>query len=446
MKNNLKVVSTPIKNDWLELVVLINNKIEFDAEKLKKLYDTFTEITVLSAIKRDENIPDYINWLTCDESLSRAEIWNQKVQTSQKQWLLFLELDDDLDLHAFPMCQKLNHNQWIPALFIQSTGLETSKQYYQIRMVPKSDKPIFCGKNIPDATKYIIENNIDLSSVPIKIKRDSPPMGNTNPEDELSVQHFSPQLYLQLGNSYYDKRKYAIAAAQYRRLLKMENILQYDRLAAINGLAGCCVETYKWERAVELTVESIEIEPAQYLPYLIQYRIYQLNKQWGKSLSVLEKYFDALKFCSKANYDKYISPEETLLKLGELAINSGSREKALCYYEKYYRLKNGRVDSSLLDMLLVLSIELSDYEKSIFFFKEMFDEYIPDKQTNKLQSKLNEYLSMFMVNGWYDYPFEVYNRLYEKDSGNSDYRRKLIVTLAKTNRIDLAKKLIANNL
>ncbi|HKK61895.1 MAG TPA: hypothetical protein VJ951_05010, partial [Bacteroidales bacterium] len=242
------------------------------------------------------------------------------------------------------------------------------------------------------------------------------------------------------------EKKYVYAAAQYRRLLKMEKLLSYDRLAALNGLAGCFVETYKWQRAIDTAQSSIEIESMQYLPYLIQYRIYQLNKQWDQSLHALEAYLEALNSGSKANYDKYISREETLLKLGKLSINTGDKEKALKYYESYYRLKNGIVDPEFLNMLLVLSIEQSNYRKSVYFFKEMFEDSIPDKLTAEQQHKLNEFLSMFMVNGWYDYPFEMYEQLYEEDSKNSEYRRRLIVTLSKTNRIEKAKKIIASNL
>jgi len=446
MNDHLKIVSTPPKADWLELVISIGDERELICERIDKLQNVFTDITVLSTREREDDDPEYVKWITFDSTISRSEVWNQKVQTSEKPWIFFVDQDEIIDINSFPEQDFLSYKKWTPTLFVHNTGPDTFRQYYQIRLVPKSYQPIFGGNNIPDATEFILENGIELSSIPLIIFRDTEPMDNTDPDEELSIQNFSPQIYLQLGNSYYEEKKYVYAAAQYRRLLKMEKLLSYDRLAALNGLAGCFVETYKWQRAIDTAQSSIEIESMQYLPYLIQYRIYQLNKQWDQSLHALEAYLEALNSGSKANYDKYISREETLLKLGKLSINTGDKEKALKYYESYYRLKNGIVDPEFLNMLLVLSIEQSNYRKSVYFFKEMFEDSIPDKLTAEQQHKLNEFLSMFMVNGWYDYPFEMYEQLYEEDSKNSEYRRRLIVTLSKTNRIEKAKKLIASNL
>jgi len=446
MNDHLKIVSTPPKADWLELVISIGDERELICERIDKLQNVFTDITVLSTREREDDDPEYVKWITFDSTISRSEVWNQKAQTSEKPWVLFIERDEAIDIQSLPEKDFLSNKKWIPTLFVHSTGPDTYRQYYQIRLVPKSDQPVFGGINIPDATEFILENGIELSSIPLKIFRDTEPLNNTDPDEELSIQNFSPQIYLQLGNSHYEGKKYVYAAAQYRRLLKMEKLLSYDRLAALNGLAGCFVETYKWQKAIDMAQKSVELEPMQYLPYLIQYRIYQLNKQWDQSLHALEAYLEALNNGSKANYDKYISREETLLKLGKLAINTGNKEKALKYYENYYRLKSGKVDPAFLDMLLVLSIEQSNYRKSVYFFKEIFEGSIPGKLTNEQQHKLNEFLSMFMVNGWYDYPFEIYEQLYEEDSKNSEYRRRLIVTLSKTNRIEKAKKLIASNL
>lgn len=446
MKEHLKIVKTAKKVDWLELVISVRKDEKFQPKDVEKFHKVFTDITVVSTRDKDDSAPDYLKWAVIDKNLSRADLWNQKVQTSEKPWILFLEHGENIDLTSFPEQDILSGDQWIPTLLEHSTGPHTFRQYYQIRLVPNSNQPIFDGKNIPDATKFILENSIELNSLPLKISRNSEPMRSADPDEELSIQNYSPQVYLHLGHNYYEKRKYVLAAAQYRHLLKMKHLLPFDRLAAYNGLAGCFVETYKWEKAVDMAAKSIEIEPMQYLPHLIQYRIFQLNKQWGNSLTALEYYIEALNSGSKANYDKYISREETLLKLGKLAINNGNKKKALKYYEGYYQLKSGDVDASFLDMLLVLSIEQCDYEKSIYFFEQIFKRYIPDKLTEELQIKLHDFLSMFMVNGWYDYAFEIYDLLYEEDSENSEYRRRLIVTLTKTNRIEKAKKLIASNL
>src|SRR5699024_2253666 len=101
--------------------------------------------------------------------------------------------------------------------------------------------------------------------------RESSPVGHINTDAELSLLTFAPQLYLVLGQRNFNDGKYVRAAAQYRQLLKKEKLLPFDRLGAVNGLASCMAEQYKWQKALTLARESIEAEPQQCLPYLIQF-------------------------------------------------------------------------------------------------------------------------------------------------------------------------------
>lgn len=444
---HLNIITKRKNYQQVEVVIYLKEGEKVTIGQVKEYGDIFGQVTVLSKDDRDPALPDAIKWKTCSNNVSKTECWNKAVAQSSRSWILFLEYSETIDFSSFPDETQLNPKKWIPALFLSATGKTTLNQVYQIRLVPKTEQVVFGGKNIPDPTQYIFQNRIDIISVPFQIFRKKGAVADADPDDEMSVLNYSPQLYLIAGNQYLENRKYAQAAAQYRHLLRMERLLPFDRLAALNGLASCMTEMFKWADALRITEKSIDLEPFQFLPYLIRYRIYQLNKQWKKSLHALEMFYDVLnKHFSKASHDKFIVREHVLLKLGKVAINAGEREKALSYYSEYDQSDETHTDAEFLHMLLVLAIELCDYQKSVHYFGKIFDGRLEGKLDQDTKESLNEYLAMFMVNGWYDYPFEIYDRLYEADSNDGEYRRRLIVTLTRTNRIDRAKRLIAMNL
>ena len=91
--------------------------------------------------------------------------------------------------------------------------------------------------------------------------------------------------------------------------------------------------------------------------------------------------------------------------------------------------------------LLVLCIELEDFDKSEFFFKELYAKKIPKNLTEKELSFLNDYMELFMKKNWYEMPYEVYSELYYHYPENDEFRRRLIVTLVKTGRVEQARNL-----
>lgn len=378
----------------------------------------------------------------------KAAHWNEIISETTADWVLLLEDDEDFDFSEFELFDRSRKDDWMPAKIVKKCSEGPCKQFYQIRLIPALQKKVFDGKDLPDPTRYITTNDIDLSNSIFSIYRSSELLAGIDIEEEMSVTNFSPQLYLYEGFRLLEERKIAAAAAHFRALLKREKLIGYDRLAAVNGLASCFTEQYKWGKGLALANESIEAESQQFLPYLIKFRIFQLNKQWNEALDVLKIYHEILigRGFSRATFEKFISPEETMTQLADLAIRTGLRKEALQFYEDLYSLKNDKNDSELLNILLVLSIELLDYERSVLYFKAIFEEFLPDKLCEEKAKDLNDFLSMFMVNGWYDYPSEVYDILYEQESENGGYRRRLIVTLSKTNRLDQARKLIVQNM
>lgn len=429
--------------EWIDLVVYLTHIKYLNLNQIAEWDSIFNKVYIVCPAERPENIEEHIGWRISNSEEHRSDIWNELLNKAEKNWVLFVEDDEVIRFNDFPGEREVNERKWSPALIIH-THNKKIHQHYQIRLVQKNGELIFEGKNLPDSTRYITKNEIELSSMPIIIERKGNPVEAINPSEELSMQAYSPQLYLVQGDHYFKAGKYVHAAAQYRQLLKTPRLLPFDRLGAVNGLASCMAEQYKWPQALALTDKSIEAEPLQSLPYLIQFKIYQLQKKWKEAYEALSKYYERIELYSLANFDVKISEEETLLNLADLALKVGLREEASALLNELFAVKNGEVDRAFLRQLLVLSVELADFDKSAFFFNKMFEEnLVSGSLETEVREELNDYMTMFMQNEWHEFVYELYWQLYNTNPETDEYRRRLIVAAVKTNRVEQAQKLVA---
>lgn len=431
--------------EWAEVVLFLSETGHLNRDKITSLAGRFSKVTAAGPGKRPEALPGGVKWYSYRADDCRSDIWNQLHAEAKKDWIFFLEDDEEIDYSTLPGQEQVSKACWVPVCILYEEE-NKPRQYYQMRLVPAGKQPLFEGRNLPDCTSHIRTNDINLAGRPVIVNRSSHPVEHVKTEEELSVRGFSPKVYLVQGERYFQSGKYIHAAAQYRKLLNEERLLPFDRLAAVNGLTSCMAEQYKWDKTVVLAQQSIDAEPMQWLPYLIQFRIFQLNKQWDEALQVLNTYYRLSSRCSGASFDKAITEEETLLNLIELAIRAGKREQASAYLEELFNLKQGDVEHGFLHKVLILSIELADYERSVFFFMRMFENCIPDKLDEVQLNELNHFLSMFMKKGWYEFTLEIYSRLYEYQPQNELFKRRLIVALTKTQRMDKARALIAGSM
>ena len=446
MINKMRLISTTIRLEWIDLIVSIKNFAKSDREHIEKLSLIFGGITILSNSKKEIGLPRSIKWKTIYDNQNKVDLWNSIVNNSKKEWILFIEEDEEIDFTVIPKQKLLNSKQWIPALLLKATGEQTYIQEYIPRLVPKSDKLVFSGENMPDATPYMLKNNIEFIYYnAIKINKISNKDKDIDLNHEVASKNIGSKIFLEIGNQYFKDKKYTAAAAQFRNLIKNENLLYSDYLGTLNALASCYVESFKWDKAIKVVKKSLSTEAMQFMPYLILYRIFELNKQWDESLHALEDYARILdESYSKASFDKYMSMDAALLKLGKLALKSGKRKKALYYYDMYYSTKRGNIDEAVIDRLFMLSVEMQNYRKSVHYFNHIFNGYSKRVLAEEEQDKMHEYLSMFMINKWYEFPNNVYQELYRLDNDNKEYKRKLIVTLSKTNQVEKAKTFIGN--
>ncbi|WP_138430765.1 tetratricopeptide repeat protein [Fodinibius saliphilus] len=432
--------------EWAEVVLFLSDMSYLDNRKLSQWAEQFAHVTVAGKAERPEEITDGIDWYRYEEESVRSEVWNTILDKVRKNWVLFVEDDETVRLSSFPDKHSLSDRTWTPTLIRQEKE-DRSRQFYQMRLInaaANNGSNIFSGRNLPDSTQYIRGHDIELSNHPIIIERESNPISHIDIDEELSVKEYSPKLYLVQGERYFNEKKYVRAAAQYRQLLKMEKLLPYDRLAAVNGLASCLTEQHKWTNAMTLAEESLKAESLQSLPYLIKYRIFELKKEWGKAHETLSQYYRRFSLYSRANFDRNIDEEKTLVSLANVALKSGDRKAAAGYFENLFSFKRGDIDRSLLKKVLVMSVELDDYERSVYLFERMFGDKLPDKLDAQGREELEEIMTLFMSRKWHEYVSQVYTKLHNAYPEDSTYKRRLIVTLTKTNRLDKAKSMVAN--
>lgn len=433
--------------EWIGAVLFLSDSSYFNLPKISRWAKVFGGLTVASENECPENLPPTVKWYNYDKEQVRADIWNLLLGQPDHEWVLFLEDDESLRLSSLPDKNSINAERWAPAFIKRELESGATKQYYHIRLVRAehgNGQEVFDGRALPDSTRFIRANEIELINHPIIIERESHPMVHVDIEEELSVASYSPKLYLVQGERYFNDRQYVHAAAQYRQLLKEEKLLPFDRLGAVNGLASCMAEQHKWSKALMLAQESLKADSLQSLPYLIQFKINELRKNWQQALDVLRQYYERFSLHSNANFDKVIDEEKTLVNLANIALRAGKRKEAAGYFEKLFVFKRGTVDRSLLRKVLLLSIELKDFERSVHIFERIYNNKLPTDLNREEQKDLDDIMSMFMKNEWYEYVSKVYTKLHNAHPENRTYKRKLIVTLSKTNRLDKAKRMLAN--
>lgn len=427
---------------WIDLAVYLTDMKYLSNKKLQEWNSIFNTVTVIAPAERPAKLIDEIKWRRSYDTEARTDIWNECAKSSEQKWMLFIENEEDICFNDFPMKEDVSAKRWSPALIIHQHN-NKQHQHYQMRLVPTGEEAIFQGKNFPDCTKYMVQNEVEMMHKPILIERESNPVQQVKPNDELAQRHHSPQLFLVQGDQHFKEGKYVLAAAQYRHLLKQKRLLPHDRLGAVNGLVSCMAEQYKWPQALALADTSIQAESFQSVPYLIQFKIHQLQKNWEEAYQALHNYYERIELYSLANFDVKIGEEETLLSLTDLALKIGKRSTALEFFKNLYEIKNGEVEEDFLHKVLLLSVELSDFENSVFFFNKIFGQILEnDSLSNSKNEEFKDYMTMFMENGWYDFVYDLYAQLHKDFPQNDEYRRRLIVASIKTNRVEQAQKLI----
>lgn len=440
---NLKSVTQYSKcedvNQNVELILYVSKPSNITERRIENFKKYFSSITIAAPFDKKLLLSDNMRWFRFTADMSKSTVWNRLIQESEAQSQFIIEEDEELTEEAYGFFKSEDQGKWAAALISVKNG-ENVTAYHQIRFIREAKRDVFKGGAIPDATEYILQNEVLLDDSPILISRSNSPFPKT---DLLEGQEITSRRDLVEGYGKIFNKKYSEAAAYFRKVLKHEKLLPFDRLAAVNGLSTCLTEQFKWDRALKLAEQSAEAEPLQYIPYLIQFRIYELNKNWDNAYLALKKYYTNIDESTRAGFDRGMSRAATLEKMGDLALKIKDHGVAGEHFEELYNIKEGAVERGFLKRLFVMASDRGDFTKSKFFFEKLFGDYLPDKLSRRATAELGDCMEQFMKNHWYDYALNVYEDLVEEHPSNGEYKRRYVVLLTKLNRMDRAKKLIA---
>ena len=97
--------------------------------------------------------------------------WNYLANKAQTPWILFIEGNEILETSNLSYLRELDNNIWSSCILSVQTnkGIES---YYQNRLVPTGIEEIFQGRELPDTSNFIIENNVQFLPQSLDIQSD----------------------------------------------------------------------------------------------------------------------------------------------------------------------------------------------------------------------------------------------------------------------------------
>ena len=371
---------------------------------------------------------------------TKTSKWNYLAYNAKTPWILFIEGNEILETSNLSYLNELNNDIWSSCIVSVQTnkGIES---YYQNRLVPTGIEGIFQGRELPDTSNFILDNNVKFLHQSIDIQSDVIPWEQIDISAERVSLNSPVNLFLYEARKYISEQKFVQAASSYRVALKKDRLLPYDHLAALNGLARCYVEQHKWVRALELMEYSIDLEPQQHLAYLIKYKVYQLAKNWDAAVEALNSYLQNYEIFSKSSHDIKIPYDETVLELSNLHLDLGMKDKAYEYYCDFLNTSLEEVRESH-HLALKMAIGLEKKREANKHFKFLYPDIL-SLNLDKIETKqFHDYMEMFLENNWHSTVEKIYTRLYEAYPTNRMYRRKLIATLIKADKLELAREIM----
>ena len=401
-------------------------------ERIDNLFESYTQYFETVEIIGETELLDIGD--------TKTSKWNYLAYNAKTPWILFIEGNEILEMSNLSYLNELYNDTWSSCIVSVQTnkGIES---YYQNRLVPTGIEGIFQGRELPDTSNFILDNNVKFLHQSIDIQSDVIPWEQIDISAERVSLNSPVNLFLYEARKYISEQKFVQAASSYRVALKKDRLLSYDHLAALNGLARCYVEQHKWVRALELMEYSIDLEPQQHLAYLIKYKVYQLAKNWDAAVEALNSYLQNYEIFSKSSHDIKIPYDETVLELSNLHLDLGMKDKAYEYYCDFLNTSLEEVRESH-HLALKMAIGLEKKREANKHFKFLYPDIL-SLNLDKIETKqFHDYMEMFLENNWHSTVEKIYTKLYEAYPTNRMYRRKLIATLIKADKLELAREIM----
>ena len=201
----------------------------------------------------------------------------------------------------------------------------------------------------------------------------------------------------------------------------------------------------QFDKANQAINQALESSDQVYAPHVIRYMMAANYHHWEEAYNHLYHYLELLSQGTEARVDFGYTVKHVHHILGETCVQTGQYERAVIHIEEYYRLmkRDGKqIPRQILKQLLLLVIELEDFEKAETYFEPLFGNLLNKKLSKEEWKELEETLMLFTAKGWYGFVNSIYESMYEKNSEIPRLVRRWIAALIKDGKIDRAQKLI----
>jgi|GEM_PF-3421801 len=432
-----------MKNSELT-VILIGNA---DSRILQKNIDELEHLSIphfilLTDEEAESNSNVHAENVYTADGQPRVSILNMIVHQVSTPWIFYLNADETIDWYSLlAWTTELNKTY---SVTIQTTQESHSafSQSQEVRLFPRPEESCFTGHTLPYASQLLQKENwvCEQSNLIIQKKSELYSVGILDKEYALTEDKewaFLLNAMNRSGNGRYKEAEYF-----FRRALKGDRLLQADRLAAMNGLADALWEQHRFADAEETADMSLQLTCKQRMPYLVLYRISHYKGNSEVAYRYLSKYLKYAELQSTAHFDVSTPIAECHNLLMQLASENGDYSKTLFHLEQLYKLNGGNLDEKLLEKLLILSIELEQYEKAVTYFNALFCPLEPQHFTTRKRSMMYEMLSFFNEKNWHHFTCNVYEKLFHQQQQDDQLLNRWVATLTKSGEIKKAQQLI----
>jgi len=383
-----------------------------------------------------------INWITYNIDDGKSAALNRAVKNTRTPYLFYLEHGEWL---AWEEILNLNLNKNEAAAFqieFRMKERQVVKKYVQPRLFPVPSGNLFEGFVIPDTEAAAVRNNWNMVRKPVYVQRNCDLIMPSVINSEAGAQTNTRQSLFWQANLKSEQGEYEAAEHIYRKLTKNPSPFEFQRLAELNGLANALAELKRFPEAIKAAQKSLDCSVNQKAPYLTLFEIHFVKGNYSSAYENMHRYLEIVDNDIQCTCDIYLPVSESHLLMAESCFKLGEYPKAFFHYEKYYKLVNGNVDERILEKLFIYSIELKDYENSVKYFYNLFEDHMLHLHDESRTAKMFESLSLFMDNGWHEFVCDFYEQLNSYKSNNDRLMQGWIAALVKANKIDKAQSLV----
>ncbi len=410
-----------------------------NGEKIKA-YQTFCRQIIF--ICDEENSPTLTEKFSIVSKVKeegKVAALNAAIQKAKYAYILWMHDNETLP----ELLPKLHKDTFYAARISNGSG-QTPIQNWQIRLIPNrnSVKPLLKGFEIPDIYSIAQQLEWQHSKQVFSISREEPLFPQKAIQKELDDGSESTMHTFWRGMMNTEEKKFTKAIQCFKKVLKRPILAPWNKLAALNSLANAYIETYKLYEACRTAKESLEISADQRAPHLTLYQYYNLKGNHKKAYGALKNYLQMADVSTKANWDVFLPKEQAVFLMAEISLYLGRHENAFKHYTQFCNYHNGNVSDSVLEKLLIYSIELGNRKKAIQYFKALFGPDLAEGLDKDQIVRVKEVLVLFADRNWYSFINKMYEQLVAQNPEDERLRNGWIRILMKNNEIQRAQALV----